>query len=61
MNNDMLNVIEINLPTHFVSYIMIIDYRVLINSVMIYYWIQNKLHNDDLNKKQICHNRMRLD
>jgi hypothetical protein len=46
----MLNVIVINQQVHFVFYIMIKDYRVLINSDMIYYLIQNKLHNDDLNK-----------
>jgi hypothetical protein len=52
MNNDMLNVIEINQQVHVVFYIMIKDYQLLINLEMIYHSIQNKLHNDDLNKNK---------
>jgi hypothetical protein len=53
MYNDMLNVIEITQQVHIVFYIMIKDCQLLINLEVICYLIQNKLHNDDLNKKKI--------
>ncbi len=48
----MLNLIEIIQLIYFVFYKVIKDFQYLINLKKIYYLIQNKLHNDDLDKSQ---------
>ncbi len=52
MYNDMLNLIEILQLIFFLCYKVIQDFRELINLMMRDYLIQNKLHNDDLNKNK---------
>jgi hypothetical protein len=48
--NDMLNLIEILRLIFFLYYKVREDFRWLINLMKIYYLIQNRLHNDDLEK-----------